>query len=176
MEFTGWHDARSSSTTQLNQRIQAFDEIIMRILSTNQSKALGVIGLLCAVVSGIATVFVWDGTALRSILPVMGVIYLAVLAWSGLTAKWVAIDADELLIKKIRGRFDRMPLSEVESVRTWPIFRYVSTLQIRHKSGDRLHTLVADQDLTWIMSKMPTSAITPYWKQRIDDNDFSSKP
>lgn len=58
--------------------------------------------------------------------------------------------------------YHRLPLAQVASVRTWPVFRYIGALRIRDRTGASIYTLVADQDLTWIMSRMPRSTITPW--------------
>jgi hypothetical protein len=136
----------------------------MKLFRTNQARVLGVLG---------AIGFIACGTVL-AILPVevplkigaaLAAAYFLWLGFQGLSGRWIAFDGCDALIRE-RAEHIRIPLGEVVTVRTVPIFRYVGTLSIQFQDGSRSRTLVSDQDLTWIMAQVPPRSLTPYWRRR----------
>lgn len=137
----------------------------MKTLRTKQAKALGILGILVCVMFGYVVAIIQNDLALKlGIASAMS--YFLWLGYEGITAAWIAIDGDDVLIQN-GVDYTRFSLGETTKVRTFPIFRYVGILTVCFRDGRKIRTMVSDQDLTWIMSMMPVSAITPYWRTRI---------
>lgn len=135
----------------------------MKEIRTSQAKILGVLGILGAILCGVIL-----ATILAELIAKIGVgcamVYFLFLAAEGLTAKSFVIDGPDCLVPSKSG-LRRIALTEVVSARTFPIFRYVGVVTIIFRDGEKVRTMVADQDLTWIMSHMPPSSRTPYWRR-----------
>jgi len=137
----------------------------MRIITAKQSKVIGVLGLF-----GVALMlFICFSIGLTdkrlAITSIVAAVYMIWLTYFGLFAHWLAFD-QAYLVKRDGSRFDRLLMEDISSVRTFPLFRSLGILWIRHSSGRSFRTVVLDQDLTWIMSRVPRSAITPYWARK----------
>jgi len=136
----------------------------MKEIRTTKAKVLGALGVLGAILCGIMVTTI-PGEVMMKIGAGCAMAYFLFLAAEGLRAKSFAIDGHDALIA-YRNGFKRIPLTDVLSVRTFPIFRYVGVVTVIFREGEKARTMVADQDLTWIMSRMPASSITPYWRKR----------
>lgn len=143
----------------------------MKQLRTRQAKILGALGVIGSILCGIMLALV-PGEIAMKIATACAMAYFLFLAFEGLTAGAVMLDGDDLLIAKSR-EIKRIALEEVVCIRTFPIFRYLGILTLKFRDGNRSRTMVADQDLTWIMSRMPRSAVTPYWRDRIGQDVVS---
>ena len=138
-------------------------ELEMKEIRTSQAKVLGALGILGAILCGIILAMI-HGELIAKIGAGCGMTYFLFLAVEGLTAKSFLIDGPDCLVPS-SNNLKRIPLSEVVSARTFPIFRYVGVVTIIFRDGEKVRTMVADQDLTWIMSHMPPSSRTPYWRK-----------
>ena len=61
----------------------------------------------------------------------------------------------------------RFALAEVVSIRTSPMRHQHAWVVLKNTSGRTIRTIILDEDLTWLMSRMPESALTEYWKRRL---------
>ena len=144
----------------------------MRPLQANESKLLGLFGLAgaCLLIAAFLPMPHLRQQFPFLIFPALAFFPLLHMAWFGLRARPVFIDGDDLI--EIRKRkFIRTPIADITSVRTWPYAYHLSVLQLKqpgtHGGSTIIHTIVRDQDLTWIMSRMPHRSITPYWQRRV---------
>jgi hypothetical protein len=137
----------------------------MRIISSSQAPVVGVLGIVGMALMG-ATVFVMKTDKVFVVLGSIGAVAMLELAYFGLFSKWVAFDQAYMILRK-GDKYERYLLSEVTKVRTIPYFWYMGVLWITHASGKRVFTVVADEDLTWIMSQVPLKAITPFWRRKL---------
>ena len=136
----------------------------MKQLRTRQAKVLGALGVFGAILCG-AMLALLPGDVIMKITAGCGIAYSLLLAFEGLNASSLILDGDDILISQ-SGTLQRIDLGQVASIRTFPIFRYVGVITLRFRGGEKFRTMVADQDLTWIMSRMPSSAVTSYWRNR----------
>jgi hypothetical protein len=146
----------------------------MKTLRTNQAKILGILGITACVIFGIIITII-PHDVLRMFGIAAGMTYFLWLGYEGLSASWIAIDGDDVLIQN-GSEYTRIGLSDTIRVRTYPIFRYVGVITLCFKNGMKTRTLVSEQDLTWIMSRMPVTAITPYWRNKIGQQASSGQP
>jgi hypothetical protein len=91
---------------------------------------------------------------------------LLTVAWFGLRSLPIFIDGNDLLAQINPDDYSRIPISSVVSVRTFPLPNRLGIVIFRDTSGGSFMTITREENLTWIMSKMPTSSITPYWRKQ----------
>jgi hypothetical protein len=138
----------------------------MRNLRANESRVIGILCLIGVIVLSIVismfSTLPWPMQVL-----VCGLLFpLSVIAWFGLRSKPIYIDGDDLLTRVRADDYSRIPISEVISVRTFPLPYRLGIVIFKDSRGNSIMTITREQNLFWIMSKMPESSITPYWKNQ----------
>lgn len=146
----------------------------MRIITTRQSTVIGLLGAFGAIIM-MVIVYLFRETKMNMvIIGASGSIYMLFLAYFGLFRSHLSFD-QAYLIRRRGKSFERHLISDIESVRTMPIFRSMGIVWIKLSSGASFHTVVLDQDLTWIMSRVPNHAITPYWRRKCSTNTMRTR-
>ena len=139
----------------------------MKNLRANESKIFGVFGLFLALIAPVFMLLLFRSqNQWLAILLLVMIPFSAAIAWFGFRAKFVAVDGDELITENEAKSYERISLSSIASVRTIPLPYRLGVLFFRTEKSS-IMTIVREQDLTWIMSRMPLASITPYWRNRI---------
>jgi len=138
----------------------------MRIITARQSKVVGVLGLFGVALAIFIFLRIGPNDKELAVTSIIVAAYMCWLFYFGLFSSWLAFD-QAYLVKRRGSEYERLLMEDITSVRTIPFFRSMGILWIRHSSGKSVRTVVLDQDLTWIMSRVPRSAITPYWARKI---------
>lgn len=107
---------------------------------------------------------------LWSLAPALGLAAVSsgIMAWWGTRAEEIYLDGDDLLVMRGKDEPLRLPISGVTSVRCGYAVMRMRVMTFQHESGAKHHTLVREQDITWIMSRMPDRALTIYWRELIE--------
>jgi hypothetical protein len=142
-------------------------EDLMRNLRANESTVIGILCLIGVIVVTSAMILMFSTQPWPMQILVCGsLVPLSVIAWFGLRSKPIYIDGDDLLTRVGADDYSRIPISAVISVRTFPLPNRLGIVIFKDNSGNSIMTITREQNLSWIMSKMPDSSITPYWKNQ----------
>ncbi len=140
----------------------------MRNLRANESKLVGILGLIGIVLTGIAIIATASDLSLPTgILLLIAMFFSGFTAWFGFRAASIFVDEDDLLYQPANSDYIRVSISSVISAKTFPLPFKLGMLVLQFDTGFSIMTVVQQHDLSWIMSRMPEYAITPYWKNRI---------
>ena len=138
----------------------------MRIITTRQSTVIGLLGAFGVIMMVVIVYLFGEKKMDMTIIGTLGAIYMLFLTYFGLFRSHLSFD-QAYLIRRRGKSFERHLISDIESVRTIPMFKSMGIVWFKLSSGRSFRTVVLDQDLTWIMSRVPSHAITPYWRRKL---------
>lgn len=141
----------------------------MRDLRANEAKVFGILGVIGIALVSVATFVLLRHQSFLAKSALLGALVpLGALSWIGFQARSIFVDGDDLVISGNSKGFLRLPISSIVSVRTLPMPYRFGILTFRFSGETSVSTLVREQDLLWLMSRMPRTSITPYWRNRLN--------
>ena len=143
----------------------------MKDIRASESRVFGFLSILVfALFFTMAAFIEFDSLWTKLIICIVAVV-APVSAILGIGAQSVYLDEDEIVFECRNKSLKRFLLTDVKLARTIPYWDELDAIWMRTSSGECALTIVRQHDTTYSMSQFPREAVTPYWRNRIGEQE-----